>query len=119
MIYHTPGDMSVIVHADGFSVVPSGQPLITDVVGNADLLRVAHTAPHECSDPQCPGNLNRRKLEAFDGLLAFIEMIAGSEHAGSCFKELGQECTCDVDAAQALVTKATTSPGSPGTGETQ
>lgn len=28
------------------------------------LMTLAPTAPHECSDPQCPGNVNRLKLKA-------------------------------------------------------
>jgi hypothetical protein len=37
--------------------------------GNAILVHLAPTAPHECDMPDCPGNANRRKLEAFDELL--------------------------------------------------
>lgn len=40
------------------------------MIEHTNLILRAHEAPHECSDPQCPGNVNRRKLEAFDGLLA-------------------------------------------------
>lgn len=29
-------------------------------------LALAVTAPHHCADPACPGDVNRRKLEAFD-----------------------------------------------------
>ena len=35
----------------------------------ADLYAIAAYAPHSCGDPLCPGEVNRRKLEAFDGLL--------------------------------------------------
>jgi hypothetical protein len=38
--------------------------------------KVAPTAPHECSDPQCPGDVNRRKLAAFDGLLSATQKTA-------------------------------------------
>lgn len=31
--------------------------------------KAAPTAPHECADPQCPGNVNRRKLEAYPDLV--------------------------------------------------
>ena len=31
---------------------------------NAQLLALAPTAPHDCDDPQCPGAVNKRKLEA-------------------------------------------------------
>lgn len=29
---------------------------------------IALTAPHECSDPDCPGDANRKKLEAYDAM---------------------------------------------------
>jgi hypothetical protein len=29
-------------------------------------------APHECTVPACPGNLNRRKLEMFDEMLSTL-----------------------------------------------
>jgi hypothetical protein len=35
---------------------------------NVRMLKEAKAAPHECDDPQCPGNVNRLKLEAFDEL---------------------------------------------------
>lgn len=35
---------------------------------NARLLALAPTAPHCCSDPACPGDVNRRKLEAAEKL---------------------------------------------------
>ena len=37
--------------------------------GNAELIATAQTAPHECDDPDCPGNINRKKLEALDVLI--------------------------------------------------
>lgn len=30
---------------------------------------VPSTIPHDCDIPDCPGAINKRKLEAFDGLL--------------------------------------------------
>lgn len=42
---------------------------------NAQLIIAAPTAPHECDDPACPGNVNRRKLEAIDGLLVVCELV--------------------------------------------
>ena len=50
------------------------QPLIAvvsmrpDGAGNCVLLSIAPTAPHFCADPQCPGEINRRKLEAAEEL---------------------------------------------------
>ena len=37
---------------------------------------VAPTAPHSCDVPDCPGPVNKRKLEAFDDLLAALTKIA-------------------------------------------
>ena len=39
---------------------------------NAALLALAPTAPHYCGDPECPGELNARKLAAFDALLEAV-----------------------------------------------
>ena len=41
------------------------------------LEEVARTAPHDCDVPGCPGPVNKRKLEAFDSLLAALEAIQG------------------------------------------
>lgn len=32
-----------------------------------------YEAPHDCADPDCPGNRNRLKLELFDEMLAALE----------------------------------------------
>lgn len=32
-------------------------------------------APHECSDPNCPGNVNRLKLESYDNLLLRLHTL--------------------------------------------
>ena len=37
---------------------------------------VAPTAPHFCDIPNCPGPENKRKLEAFEELLAALTKIA-------------------------------------------
>lgn len=42
---------------------------------NAHLIAAAPTAPHECDDPACPGNVNRKKLAAFDGLLGACKAL--------------------------------------------
>ena len=34
------------------------------------------TAPHHCMMPDCPGPVNKRKLEAFEDLLAALEAIS-------------------------------------------
>lgn len=41
---------------------------ITDQDGTAELLSLAKTAPHHCDDPECPGNVNRQRLEAWGDL---------------------------------------------------
>ena len=33
------------------------------------------TAPHDCGDPTCPGVINKRKLEAFDDMLALLQAV--------------------------------------------
>lgn len=45
--------------------------------GNAQLLALAPTAPHECVNSECPGNVNQLKLEAFDKLKTAAERMAG------------------------------------------
>jgi hypothetical protein len=62
--------MNVTAKMDGFFVVPRQAGSIKDVGGNCRLIEKAHEAPHECSDRDCPGDVNQRKLAAFDGLLA-------------------------------------------------
>lgn len=56
--------------------------------GNAQLLALARTAPHDCSDPYCPGNVNRLKLKAYgklqashDRLLDELDRLAGEVQA--------------------------------------
>ena len=50
------------------------------VKGNAALIVLAPTAPHDCDDPHCPGNINRRKLEAFDEIRqALVVLVAEIE----------------------------------------
>ena len=39
---------------------------------NAELIALAPTAPHTCSDPTCPGNINRQKLELWGELVEAI-----------------------------------------------
>lgn len=44
---------------------------LTDAKGFTEV--DGHSAPHECSVPDCPGNRNRLKLELFDEMLAALE----------------------------------------------
>lgn len=76
-IEHTPGPFDYRSHEGGrpyvtkrrhFQLGQSGGGkgiaiVFGDDNSNAELLSLATSAPHECSVPDCPGNLNRRKLE--------------------------------------------------------
>jgi hypothetical protein len=80
--------------------------------GNAHLIATACAAPHECSDPQCPGNVNWRKLELFDELLAAFKVF--TDEVSTSHRALGpHRCedvrpVCpDIDAARAAIVKAT------------
>ena len=42
---------------------------------NARLIAAASTAPHDCTDPNCPGAINKRKLEAFDEMLEALRHV--------------------------------------------
>lgn len=46
---------------------------------NANLISLAQHAPHDCGDPECPGVINKRKLELYD---RFQECIKGFADAG-------------------------------------
>ena len=68
---------------------------------------VAPTAPHDCDMPGCPGPLNKRKLEAFDNLLAALQgwlAVVDEQGQGNC-------CGCHYEQetmrARAAVAKAT------------
>ena len=76
------------------------------------------TAPHECNMPGCPGPENKRKLEAFDGLLAALHGLLATEDTDGgddcqwCSESVAEysECTnpqCPGVRANAAITKAT------------
>lgn len=46
---------------------------------NLRLMALAQHAPHDCGDPECPGVINKRKLELYD---RFQECIKGFADAG-------------------------------------
>lgn len=46
---------------------------------NAELIALAPTAPHECDDLKCPGNINRRKLELWDEMKSVL-MLYRRDH---------------------------------------
>lgn len=39
------------------------------------LIAICDRAPHECTVPNCPGDLNRRKLELLEEMLAALEDV--------------------------------------------
>lgn len=41
--------------------------------GDFDLRQRYREVPHPCSDPMCPGNINRRKLEVWPRMLAALK----------------------------------------------
>src|SRR3990167_10870846 len=43
--------------------------------GDADLIALAPAAPHDCDDPSCPGDMNRRKLEAAEEMARALEEV--------------------------------------------
>lgn len=50
--------------------------------------------PHECDDPKCPGNVNRKIIEMFPGLIADIEYLS-SCLCHTC--DFGTEIECQRD----------------------
>ena len=63
----------------------SGQPGET---GDRELLGMIASAPHECDDPKCPGNINRQKLEMFD------EMLSALRETRKAMQITGGDLTC-------------------------
>lgn len=51
--------------------------------GNAIIIALAPTAPHNCSDPKCPGNINRQIIEIFPALVDMLESSFYDEFVGS------------------------------------
>lgn len=72
----------------------------------AELLALADTAPHECSVADCPGDLNRRKLELFGELVKTLSVLTSalSQHRFNSFHPLPSHG--DVSIASNLVTRA-------------
>ncbi len=46
------------------------------VMGNTTLRELATATPHFCADPQCPGDINRRKLQAAEEMAKALHHIA-------------------------------------------
>ena len=104
MMKHTPGPWWA--HTDGCNEVWSPDVMVT-IADERDcpLIALAPTAPHEC-DPECPGDQNRRKLEAFDELLAVAKRASDDM---DCQTETAYEAWLALDAtiahAEAACTK--------------
>ena len=86
---------------------------------DAKLVERTHEVPHECDLPGCPGPVNKRKLEAFDELLAALDGLLATEanELGSALPNCswcqewleGVECTypeCPGVRARAAIAKA-------------
>ena len=92
-----------------------------EAVANAQLIALAPTAPHECDDPNCPGNINRLRLEAFDDLLEACQKLLyyALEYLRDINVSLGKTpddthklamfavCKGDIGLIKAAITKAT------------
>lgn len=132
MIEHTPGPWKYLTPRSGLkrtqdiaifalngqqvANVHSGamphqqRPDHKEAEGNADLIMKAREVPHECSNPQCPGNVHRRKLKAFDGLLDVCERFYSQlskeiEDEGATVFVMA-EASHLLSAAEAAITKA-------------
>lgn len=58
--------------------VSDGDNLIEEFE-NRQLIVFAALAPHDCSDENCPGNVNRRKLELFNELIDACKAVSEPE----------------------------------------
>jgi len=69
---------------------------LPDVTIHAMLIPRSHEVPHKCDDPNCPGNVNRRKLATFDKLL---EACKAAQGLVEICEEIGyageHDCFCD------------------------
>lgn len=56
---------------------PGAHPVaeLIDNDGDAELLARAREVPHHCTDPNCPGDINRRKLEAFEAMREALVLV--------------------------------------------
>jgi hypothetical protein len=94
MLSHTPKKWEVKNYGDnGFAVGTLAGSVICHILhagtmvneegkANAHLVALAPTAPHECSDPKCPGDVNRRKLASHDRLLEACEALVAMFDSG-------------------------------------
>lgn len=82
MIKHTPGPWKTQEYGYchvGKNIVTENETIAKSTFdGNADLITIAPSTPHECDDPRCPGNINRQKLEMFDELIGRLTVYCYS-----------------------------------------
>lgn len=70
-------EQSALVCDDGFDLpwiiadICEGQP---GEAGDIELLSRIAEVPHECDDPECPGNINRQKLAMFDEMIIRLKI---------------------------------------------
>ena len=73
---------------------------------DAHLIAAAPTAPHDCDDPKCSGASNKRKLAAFDEILAALKLalqIIEGENLDEKYNEVCiiQDAIAEVENRQA------------------
>lgn len=74
-----------------------------EMLGNASLLTLAPTAPHDCDHDGCPGRENKRRLEAAAELVeAARELIAGADREGGSVRSVHRY---DVDQLRAAIAR--------------
>ena len=94
-----------VTFAWGVVLTNSGHGSTSASPEDAALLALAPTAPHECDIPDCPGSVNKRRLEAFDNLLL---RLADAETPDALVEALDQEVmlrpglVAKLEAAEAL-----------------
>ena len=71
-------------------------------VGRGELVALASASPHDCNERGCPGPVNKRRIEAFEELLAALEAILTDQDDfgwSAC-----RWCGRDFEAGQVLCT---------------
>ena len=97
-------------------VVHGADPWGWEKVPRSELVALACISPHACEVPGCPGPVNKRKLEAFEELLAALEGLLATEDSDSgdcqwCLEDVTEysECTnpkCPGVIARTATTRA-------------
>lgn len=78
---HSKGNWEVWNCADETpTIITDGKAGIASMIArntaNGLLLALAQHAPHDCGDPECPGVVNKRKLELYDKFQTAINEFA-------------------------------------------